>query len=98
MNTPSEVGDRQRKHEASPHHSPRVELPHDGPNPNDLVGDSADVVEDNVEEEGSRRAKKRPKVNHGMRIAGLTWQSVTDSHTHSLRLLPSFGERHQPES
>jgi len=77
MDLAGEVG--VRKHEASPHRSPRVELPHDAPSLPDHVGDATDVIEDHVEDEGSRRAKKRHKVNHGTRTAGLTGKPLTDS-------------------
>jgi len=79
MDLASKVDVDQRKHEASPRHSPRVELPHNAPSLPDHIGDGTDVVEDHVEDEGSRRAKKRHKVNHGTCTAGLTGKSLTDS-------------------
>ena len=79
MDSTGEVDDHQRKHEASPHRSPRVELPHNAPRLPDHVGEGADVVEDHVDDEGSRRAKKRHKVNHGTRTTSLTGKHLADS-------------------
>lgn len=94
MDHSSELDGRQRKHEeASPRGSPRVELRDNAPTLASPVADISDVIEDHVEDEGSRRAKKRHKVNHGKCSRFDFGNLATNACTLSLCLLPSFGER-----